>query len=97
MNRFKQNCYNPNQTELFAVVWFKPEQPFRLRVNDLFRTDGRLCRVIRVNECCAVVLMNKPERVFSTRFDKPVKFRQPPALFQISPNSEVQILNRKSL
>jgi hypothetical protein len=84
------------QAELFRETWSPPRHPFRLRVNDLFRSEGRLCRVIRVTECAAVVLMNMPERTFTTRFDRAVKFRQPPALFRISANAEVEILNRKS-
>lgn len=96
MKRAKQPFHDRNQTELFGVVWFKPEKPFRLRVNDLFRCDGRLCRVLRVNECAAVIVMNRPVREFKTRFDKPVRFQPPPATFRISPDSEVEILNRKS-
>ena len=82
------------QAELFRETWLPPHHPFRLRVNDLFRSEGKLCRVIRVTECAAVVLMNRPERVFTTRFDRPVKFRQPPVLFRISANAEVVVLNR---
>jgi hypothetical protein len=48
-----------------------------------------------VNECAAVIIMNRPVRVFQTRFDKPVRFQPPPALFRISPQSEVEILNPK--
>jgi hypothetical protein len=55
--------------------------------------DDRLCRVLRVNECAAVVLINRPVRHFKMRFDKPVRFQQPPAVFRISPQSEVKILN----
>ncbi len=50
---------------------------------------------MRVNDCAAVVLMNRPVRDFKTRFDKPVRFQPPPATFLISPQSEVEILNRK--
>ena len=57
--------------------------------------NERLCRVIRVNECSAVVIMNQRVRDFKTRFDKPVRFEQPPKLFRIRPNSEVPILNRR--
>jgi DNA primase len=62
---------------------------------DVIQCSGRLCRVIRVNECAAVVIMNRPVRDFKTRFDKPVRFQPPPALFRISPHSVVPILNRK--
>ena len=36
--------------------------------------DGR---VIRINECAAVVIMNRPVRDFKTRFDKPVRLQPP--------------------
>ena len=84
---------NP-QGELFALIWHPPRQPFRLRPNDLIRIDGRLGLVLRVNECAAVVVMNRPIREFKTRFDKPVRFQPPPVLFRISPESETEILNR---
>jgi hypothetical protein len=84
---------DPNQTEFVGIIWLPLQHPFRLRAGDVFRFDHRLCRVIRVNECAAVVLMNRPVRDFKTRFDKPVRFTPPPAMFRISPNSEVKILN----
>lgn len=96
MKHIKPLPADPNQTELFALVWLKTKTPFRLRVNDLFRTEGRLCRVIRVTECAAVIVMNRPPREFKTRFDRPVRFEQPPVTFRVSPNAEVEILNRKS-
>ena len=86
---------DPNQTE-FGIIWQLARHPFRLRVGDVIRFEGRLCRVIRVNECAAVVIMNRPIRAFKTRFDKPVRFQPPPALFRISPNAEAEILNPKS-
>ncbi|HEV2693404.1 MAG TPA: hypothetical protein VG347_10960 [Verrucomicrobiae bacterium] len=94
MNRKQFN--NPNQTELFGIIWQPLQQPFRLRAGDVIRHEGRLCRVLRVNECAAVVIMNRPARDFKTRFDKPVRFTPPPATFRISPESECEILNRKS-
>ena len=84
---------DPNQTE-FGLIWQPAQLPFRLRAGDVIRFDHRLCRVLRVNECAAVVLMNRPPRDFKTRFDQPVRFTPPPALFRISPHSEVEILNR---
>jgi len=85
----------PEQGELFALICRPVRHPLRLRPNDVIRIDGRLCRVIRVTDCAAVVLMNRPARVFSTRFDKPVRFQPSPIRFRISANSEVEILNRK--
>jgi hypothetical protein len=82
------------QGELFGLV-LQRRYPFRLRVNDVIRIDGNLCLVIRVNECAAVVLMNRRTREFSTRFDKRVRIQPPPMTFRISPNSEMEILNRK--
>jgi len=95
MKRAKQNHSPAGQAELFGVVWRPFKNPFRLRAGDVIRFDGRLCLVIRVNECAAVILMNRPLREFTTRFDKPVRFQPKPALFRICSNSEVEILNRK--
>jgi hypothetical protein len=95
VRRKKRNAIDPNQVE-FGIIWQLAAYPFRLRAGDVFRFNDRLCRVVRVNECAAVVLMNRPVRDFKTRFDKPVRFHQPPVLFRISPQSEVPVLNRKS-
>ena len=84
------------QSELFGLIWRPLWQPFRLRVNDIIRIGGRLCRVIRVTECAAVVIMNRPAREFTTRFDKHVRFQPSPTTFRISSDSEVEILNRKT-
>ena len=83
------------QGELFAVFWEGHRHPFRLRVNDLLRLDGRVARVIRVTECAAVLLVNQPVRDFKTRFDKPVRFQPPPKFVRIAANSECEILYRK--
>ena len=82
------------QSELVGLVWRKAEHPFRLRVNDVIRVDRRLGLVIRVSESSAVVLVNQPARRFITRFDRPVRFQPSPVLFRISPNSEIEIVNR---
>lgn len=84
---------DPNQAD-FGLLWQPSEHPFRLRAGDVIRYDGRLCRVVRVTECAAVVLMSRPVRDFKTRFDKPVRFTPPPKIFRISPNAETEILNR---
>jgi hypothetical protein len=91
----KRHAVDPNQIEL-GIIWQTVNRPFRLRAGDVIRFNDRLCRVIRVNECAAVVLMNRPMRDFKTRFDKPVRFQPPPAMFRISPQSELPILNRKA-
>jgi hypothetical protein len=92
----KHNGHDPNQAE-FGIIWQPYEFPFRLRAGDVFRYDGKLCRVLRVNYSSAVVIMNRSVRDFKTRFDKPVRFQPPPRLFYISPQSEVSILNRKKV
>jgi hypothetical protein len=94
--RSKRNCVDPNQTEFVGIIWQSAAHPFRLRAGDVFRYENRLCRVLRVNESEAVVIMNQPVRDFKTRFDKPVRFQPPPRRFYVSSNSEVEILNRKS-
>ena len=86
---------DPNQIE-FGIIWQLAEYPFRLRAGDVIKINNRLCRVLRVNDCSAVILMNRPMRDFKTRFDKPVRFQPPPAIFRISPQSEIPILNRKA-
>ena len=84
---------NAKQGTLFAYM--PPlRHPFRLRVNDYVRIEGKLGRVIRVSECAAVVLVNRPPREFTTLFDKHVRFRQAPAIVRIGANSEIEILNR---
>src|SRR5579859_7683448 len=90
-----RNCngHDPNQSE-FEIIWQLAPYPFRLRAGDVIRFEAQLCRVMRVTECAAVVLMNQPVRDFKTRFDKPVRFQPPPKLFRISPNAEVEVLNR---
>jgi hypothetical protein len=94
VRRKQRHLVDPNQKE-FGIIWQADEYPFRLRAGDVFRFDGKLCRVLRVNYSCAVVVMNRPVRDFKTRFDKPVRFQPPPARFYISPQSEVTILNRR--
>jgi hypothetical protein len=90
----KRNGRDPNQSE-FGIIWRLPEYPFKLRAGDVIRFNERLCRVIRVSECAAVIIMNQPVRAFKTRFDKLVRFEQPPKLSRISPHSELPILNRR--
>jgi hypothetical protein len=87
---------DPAQAEFVGIIWQPYQYPFRLRANDVIRWDGRLCRVLRVNECAAVVLMNRPVREFKTRFDKPVRFQPAPVIFRICSDSEVEIVNRKA-
>ena len=82
------------QAEFFGLVWQPLQRRFRLRANDLIRIGCRLCRVIRVSECAAVVHMNRPPFEFKTRFDKQVRLEPSPVKFRISANSETEILNR---
>jgi hypothetical protein len=85
------------QGELFAVVWERPENPFRLRADDLVRIENRVGRVLRVTESAAIVLVKQPKRQFKTRFDKPVEFQPPPITFRISANSEIEVIYRKPI
>ena len=87
--------HDPNQTE-FGIIWQLMAYPFRLRAGDIIKLDNRLGRILRVNECSAVVLMHQPVRQFKTRFDKLVRFQPPPRIFRISPQSDVPILNRRA-
>lgn len=92
--RRKRGLIDPNQIE-FGILWRSLNRRFRLCAGDIIQFNGRLCRVIHVNECAAVVMMNRPVRDFKTRFDKPIRFHPPPVVFRISPHSEVPILNRR--
>jgi hypothetical protein len=95
MKHIKCDFKDPNQAEFVSIVWQPLRPPFRLRAGDVIRCQNRLCRVLRVNECAAVILMNRPPRSFKTRFDRPVCFQPPPVIFRISPNSDMEILNRR--
>ena len=95
MKRTRNHFNDPNQAEFVGIIWRPFRYPFRLRAGDVIRSGGRLCRVIRVNDCAAVIIMNRPTRQFITRFDKPVRFQPLPVMFRISPQSEVEILNLK--
>ena len=83
----------PSQGELFTLHWERPD-PLRLHVNDVIRIDGRLGRIIRVTDCAAVVLMHRPAREFTTRFDKRVRFQPSATTFRISTHAETEVLNR---
>ena len=67
---------------------------FRLQPGDIIKFEGEPCRVVRVNECAAVIAIRKPARQFTTLGGKTVKFQPSPKTARISPNSEVEILNR---
>ena len=85
------------QSELIGLKWHPTTHPFRLRVNDVVRVGRVLGRVIRVSDCSAVVLVNRPARTFTTRFDKRVRLQPSPRTIRISVNSEIEILNRPKL
>ena len=87
---------NGDETASLALAGKPLYHPFRLHVNDFVRIDGKLGRVIRVTECAAVVLVNRPPREFTTRFDKHVRFRLPPMTVRIAANSDIEILNRNT-
>jgi hypothetical protein len=66
----------------------------RLRAGDVIRFEGQPCRVVRVNDCAAVVAVTKAAREFTTLFGVRVRVQPKPALVRISANSEIEILNR---
>ena len=70
------------------------ENCFRLRAGDLIRYEGQPCRVLRVNDCAAVVAVTKQPREFTTLFGVRVRIQPKPGLVRISANSETDILNR---
>lgn len=62
----KYSRRDPDQPEFVGLIWRPRHHEFRLRVGDVIRYENRLCRVIRVTECAAVILMNRPSRRFMT-------------------------------
>ena len=51
MRHTKRIPNDRSQTEFFGIVWLTSEtHPHRLRAGDVIRYDGRLCRVVRVND-----------------------------------------------
>ena len=67
---------------------------FTPRAGDLVEDAGQPCRILRVNESCAVVEVIQPKRTIIPRFGKPVTIQPAPKRDRISPNSEIPILNR---
>ena len=67
---------------------------FRLHPGDIIKWEGEPCRVVRVNESAAVIAVRRPAREFTTLAGKAVHFQPKPRTARISPNSEVEILNR---
>ena len=67
---------------------------YTLRAGDIVRYAGQSCRVVRVTESAAVVAVVQKPRTIVPRFGKPVSIQPSPKLERISPNSEIQILNR---
>ena len=67
---------------------------YTLRAGDIVQYAGKPCRVIRVSESAAVVAVVQKPRTITPRFGKPVTIQPGPKLERISPNSEIEILNR---
>ena len=64
------------------------------RAGDIVEYAGQPCRVIRVTESSAVIMVARPARTITPRFGKPVTIQPSPKLERISPQSEIPILNR---
>jgi len=67
---------------------------YTLRAGDVVEYAGQPCRVLRVNDCAAVVAVIQKPRTITPRFSKPVTIQPAPKHAWISPNSEIPILNR---
>jgi hypothetical protein len=67
---------------------------YTLRAGDVVRYAGQNCRVIRVTESAAVVAVVQKPRTITPRFGKPVTIQPAPKLERISPQSEIEIINR---
>jgi hypothetical protein len=67
---------------------------FRLQAGDIIKFDGEPCRVVRVSESAAVIAIRRPARQFTTLAGKAVQFQPKARTAYISPNAEVEIINR---
>ena len=67
---------------------------YTLRAGDVVEYAGQPCRVIRVNDCAAVVAVVQKPRTITPRFGKPVTIQPAPKHAWISAQSEIPILNR---
>jgi hypothetical protein len=67
---------------------------YTLRAGGVIRYAGQNCRVIRVTESAAVVAVVQKPRTITPRFGKPVTIQPAPKLERISPQSEIEIINR---
>jgi hypothetical protein len=67
---------------------------YTLRAGDIVQYAGKPCRVLRVTESAAVVAVVQKPRTITPRFGKPVTIQPKPKLERISPNAEIEILNR---
>ncbi len=67
---------------------------YTLRAGDVVEYAGQPCRVLRVNDCAAVVAVSVKPRTITPRFGQPVTLQPAPKHAWISPNSEIPILNR---
>jgi hypothetical protein len=65
-----------------------------LKAGNVIQLGGKICEVIRVTDCAAVIAVPQELRTFTPRFGKPVTIIPKPKLVRISPNSELPILNR---
>ena len=67
---------------------------YTLRAGDVVEYAGQPCRVIRVTDSSAVIMVARPARTIAPRFGKPVTIQPSPKLERISSQSQIPILNR---
>jgi len=67
---------------------------YTLRAGDVVEYAGQPCRIIRVNDCAALVAVIQKPRTITPRFGKPVTIQPRPKVERISPNSQIPILKR---
>ena len=94
----RKNHILPGQTEFHfigsgkRVLRLAPQ--FRLREGDFVYLNERICPVVRVNDCAAIIEITQPAREFTTIFGKHVRLKPKPRLIRISSNAEIPILKR---
>lgn len=93
------NYLSPEQAEFRLPslnAGLKIASQLRLRAGDFILLENRICPVLRVSDCAAVVALAQPCREFTTIFGKRVRIQGKAKLVRISANSDVPILNRRN-
>jgi hypothetical protein len=89
IGQYEFGFVNAPRKPALRIAW-----PYRLRAGDIVYFNRRICPVLRVNDCAAVLEVARAAREFTTIFGKEVRLKPKPQLVRIASNSEIPILRR---